>query len=408
MKLWVNFQVALRGLRANKLRATLTMLGIMIGVAAVITLLSIGDGVTRYVADQFVGLGTNLVFLLPQDDPNRSESSLTVRDAEMLSDIAVVPRAAAVAPVVIRSDELQYEGNNWETTITATRPEYGPMRGYKIDRGRYFNENDYLGRSRVVVMGAETATELFPGDVDPLLATIKIRGINFQVVGILEEKGGGAFGSQDDLALVPLSTAQERLYNTRSRTTGQPLVDLILIEAVTSNDVQEVLVDASTALRQAHNITFRDEDDFLALTQQDFLSAFGAVTSVLTLFLGAIASISLLVGGIGIMNIMLVSVTERTREIGLRKAVGARKRDILAQFLTEAVVLAVLGGLLGILLGWLGAASVQIAVPDLDTSLRASSVLLAVGFSVGVGLFFGIYPASRAAALHPIEALRFE
>jgi putative ABC transport system permease protein len=408
MKLWVNFQVALRGLRANKLRATLTMLGIMIGVAAVITLMSIGDGVTRYVADQFVGLGTNLVFLLPQDDPNSRESSLTVRDAETLADVAVVPRAAGVAPVVFRTDELQYAGNSWETMITASSPEYGVMRGYEVASGRYFGEQDYVGRSRVVVLGAETATELFPADVDPLEATIKVRGINFQVIGVLEEKGGGAFGSQDDLALVPLSTAQERLYNTRSQTTGQPLVDLILIEAVTSDDVEDVLIDASTALRQLHNITFRDEDDFLALTQQDFLSAFGAVTSVLTLFLGAIASISLLVGGIGIMNIMLVSVTERTREIGLRKAVGARRRDILTQFLTEAVVLSVFGGLLGILLGWIGALSVRLAVPDLDTSLTATSVLLAVGFSVGVGLFFGIYPASRAAALHPIEALRFE
>ncbi len=408
MSLWENFRVALRGLRANKLRAALTMLGIMIGVAAVITLLSIGDGVTRFVADQFIGLGTNLVFILPQDDPNRTESSLTVRDAEALNDVALVPRAAGVAPAVFRGDELQYEGSRYETQVTATRPEYATMRGYEIERGRLFNENDYLGRSRVVVLGQETANELFPPDVDPLLATIKIRGISFEVVGILAEKGGGSFGSQDDLALVPLSTAEERLYNIRGRTTGQPLVDLILIESVSSDDVEDVVIDASAALRQMHNITFRDEDDFLALTQQDFLSAFGAVTSVLTLFLGAIASISLLVGGIGIMNIMLVSVTERTREIGLRKAVGARKRDILAQFLTEAVVLSVLGGVLGILFGWAGAMAVQLAAPSLDTSLTPNSILLAVGFSVAVGLFFGIYPASRAASLHPIEALRFE
>jgi putative ABC transport system permease protein len=282
------------------------------------------------------------------------------------------------------------------------------MRGYEIERGRFFDETDYVGRSRVVVLGQDTVDSLFPADVDPLETTIKIRGINFQVVGILAEKGGGAFGSQDDLALVPLTTALERLYNRRSTTTGQTLVDMILVGAVSSDDVQDVLIDASNALRQSHGITFRDEDDFLVLTQQDFLNAFGAVTGVLTLFLGAIASISLLVGGIGIMNIMLVSVTERTREIGLRKAVGARKRDILGQFLTEAVVLSVLGGLLGILLGWIGAFAVRVAVPQLDASLTAGSVLLAVGFSIAVGLFFGIYPASRAAALHPIEALRFE
>ena len=408
MNPWQNFLIALRGLQANKLRASLTMLGIMIGVAAVIILLSIGDGVTRFVAEQFMGLGTNLVFVLPQDDPNRSESSLTVRDAEMLGDAAILPRASAVAPVVMNSDDLQYEGTVYGTMVTATGPEYGPMRGDEIERGRFFDETDYVGRSRVVVLGQDTVDSLFPADVDPLETTIKIRGINFQVVGILAEKGGGAFGSQDDLALVPLTTALERLYNRRSTTTGQTLVDMILVEAVSSDDVQDVLIDASNALRQSHGITFRDEDDFLVLTQQDFLDAFGAVTGVLTLFLGAIASISLLVGGIGIMNIMLVSVTERTREIGLRKAVGARKRDILGQFLTEAVVLSVFGGLLGILLGWIGAFAVRVAVPQLDTSLTAGSVLLAVGFSIAVGLFFGIYPASRAAALHPIEALRFE
>src|SRR5690606_22450624 len=394
MNPWQNFLIALRGLQANKLRASLTMLGIMIGVASVIILLSIGDGVTRFVAEQFMGLGTNLVFVLPQDDPNRSESSLTVRDAEMLGDAAILPRASAVAPVVMNSDDLQYEGTVYGTMVTATGPEYGPRRGYEIERGRFFDETDYVGRSRVVVLGQDTVDSLFPADVDPLETTIKIRGINFQVVGILAEKGGGAFGSQDDLALVPLTTALERLYNRRSTTTGQTLVDMILVGAVSSDDVQDVLIDASNALRQSHGITFRDEDDFLVLTQQDFLNAFGAVTGVLTLFLGAIASISLLVGGIGIMNIMLVSVTERTREIGLRKAVGARKRDILGQFLTEAVVLSVFGGLLGILLGWIGAFAVRVAVPQLDTSLTAGSVLLAVGFSIAVGLFFGIYPAS--------------
>jgi putative ABC transport system permease protein len=205
-----------------------------------------------------------------------------------------------------------------------------------------------------------------------------------------------------------LTTAQERLFNARSQTTGDNLVDMIMVQAVNSQGVENVVIDVSNALRQSHNITFRDEDDFLLLTQQDFLSAFGEVTDVLTLFLGAIAGISLLVGGIGIMNIMLVSVTERTREIGLRKAVGAKRRDILGQFLTEAVVMSLLGGFLGIILGFAGAAAVHLAVPELDTSVTAASVLLAVGFSAVVGLFFGIYPATRAAALHPIDALRFE
>ena len=223
-------------------------------------------------------------------------------------------------------------------------------------------------------------------------------------------KGPAVFGgaSQDDILVIPLTTAQERLFNNRSQRDGSLLADAILIEAANEEDVDGVIIDASDVLRQSHEINFRAQDDFQILTQQDFLSAFGAVTGVLTLFLGAIASISLLVGGIGIMNIMLVSVTERTREIGLRKAVGAKQIDILSQFLTEAIVLALLGGGLGIIIGVLGATAVSIAVPDLDTSVTINSIGLAVGFSVAVGLFFGIYPASRAASLNPIDALRFE
>ncbi|HEY1409676.1 MAG TPA: FtsX-like permease family protein, partial [Promineifilum sp.] len=197
-------------------------------------------------------------------------------------------------------------------------------------------------------------------------------------------------------------------FNARSSTTGELLVDAIMIQAADEEAIDGVIIDASNVLRQTHNIAFRDDDDFQILTQGDFIQAFGAVTGVLTLFLGAIAGISLLVGGIGIMNIMLVSVTERTREIGLRKAIGARRRDILGQFLTEAVVLAVLGGMLGIVIGVLGATAINLAVPQLDTSVTINSIALAVGFSIAVGLFFGIYPASRAAGLHPIEALRFE
>ena len=408
MKLGENLRIALRGLRANKLRAALTMLGIMIGVAAVIVLLSIGDGVTRFVADQFIGLGTNLVFIVPSDDPDRRESSLTLEDAEALSDVARVPDALAVVPVLFRGEELQHEAEFYPTTVQATTAEFADVRGYEVARGRFFTDADYFGRARVIVLGAQTTANLFPEDIDPVGADIKVRGLNFRVIGVLAEKGGGVFGTQDDLALVPLTTAQERLYNNRSPTTGRFLVDMITIEAVNSEGVENVVFDASSVLRITHNINFRDDDDFLVLTQQDFLSAFGEVTGVLTLFLGAIASISLLVGGIGIMNIMLVTVTERTREIGLRKAVGARSRDILGQFLTEAVVLSLAGGLFGIVLGAMGSFVVRLYVPELDTSVTLDSVFLAVGFSVAVGLFFGIYPAQRAARLHPIEALRFE
>jgi putative ABC transport system permease protein len=408
MQVAENIRLALRGLAANKLRAALTMLGVMIGVAAVITLLSIGDGVNRYVADQFVGLGTNLVFILPDDDPNRTESSLTMQDAEMLADSAVLPGAIGIAPVVMRRGDLQLGGTLHRTNLRASTADYDAVRGFTVARGRFINDSDYHGRSRVAVLGPATVDHLFPPDADPLGANIRVNGVTFRVIGILVEQGGSPFGSQDDQIIVPLTTAHDRLFNLRSQRTGQQLVDMILVQAVSSQLVDDIVIDASLALRQAHDITFRDEDDFLILTQQDFLSAFGEVTGVLTLFLGAIASISLLVGGIGIMNIMLVSVTERTREIGLRKAVGAKRRDILGQFLTEAVVLSLLGGILGILLGALGAAVVHWLVPDLDTSLSTLSVLLAVSFSIGVGLFFGIYPATRAAALRPIDALRYE
>ncbi|MBK7893346.1 MAG: ABC transporter permease [Candidatus Promineifilaceae bacterium] len=411
-----NLRIALNSLGANKLRAALTMLGIMIGVAAVITLLSIGDGVTRFIAEQFSGLGSNLVFIIPvQEEPGRpgsdplTESTLTLRDVELLTDPALVPGAAAVAPSLLRDGELRYGGEVRQVSLRASTPDYLVAWGLEVALGEFFTAAEYNGRSRVVVLGPDTVTNLFPENVDPVGEDIKINGLNFRVIGVLESQGAGAFGgSRDDVAIVPLTTAQDRLFNNRSQRTGEFLVDAILMKAVDDAAIDGAIIDASEVLRQSHDINFRDADDFQILTQQDFLDAFGSVTSVLTVFLGAIASISLLVGGIGIMNIMLVSVTERTREIGLRKAVGAKRLDILGQFLTEAVIMAVLGGTLGIVLGLIGAFAVRTAVPELDTSVTFNSIALAVGFSVAVGLFFGIYPASRAAALNPIDALRFE
>ncbi len=407
-----NLRLALNALLANKLRAALTMLGITIGVGAVITLLAIGDGVTRYVTNQFAGLGTNLIFIVSQtgEDPNgppdrAASSTLTLRDLELLSQL---PGVSGAAPSTSRNRDMQFRGNAYRATVQATTAAYARLRNIDLDRGRNLTDQDENGRSRVAVIGSSVAENLFGAEIDPLGETFKIDNINFRVVGIAAPRGGSGFGNQDDFVLVPFSTAQTRLFSSRNPKTGEPAVASILVQAASANLVDEVIIDATNTLRQTHNITFRDEDDFRILTQQDFLNAFGQITTGLTFFLGAIAAISLLVGGIGIMNIMLVSVTERTREIGLRKSVGARYADILGQFLTEAVVLALLGGVVGILLGWAGSIAIGQLVPDLETAVTPGAVLLAVGFSTAVGLFFGIYPASRAAGLHPIEALRFE
>jgi putative ABC transport system permease protein len=249
---------------------------------------------------------------------------------------------------------------------------------------------------------------LFEADEYPIGRTIKINNIPFEVIGIMEEKGGGAFGSEDDLIYIPLTTMQERLMPDYRNSRGEPLLSVIYTQVAAEERMDEARQQIEELLRQRHNVQFRGEDDFTVINQADLVAIFGQITGVITLFLGAIAAISLLVGGIGIMNIMLVSVTERTREIGIRKAVGARRKDILLQFLIEAMVLSLIGGLVGIVLGWAGAVLISSLQDDLTAVVTLQSVLLATGFSLAVGLFFGIYPATRAAGLNPIDALRYE
>jgi putative ABC transport system permease protein len=293
------------------------------------------------------------------------------------------------------------------TSLRATTPGYAEARNYRILSGRFLSASDLEERARVAIIGQTTLNRLFEADEEPLGATIRINGFPFRIVGILDTKGASPFGDEDDTIMVPYTTAVTRLYSVRTLR-GETRVSLILAKAVDPSRQDILISQISEVLRDRHNIPYREEDDFTVLSEQELLAAFEEVTDVLTLFLGAVAGIALLVGGIGIMNIMLVTVTERTKEIGLRKAVGARRWHVLAQFLVESVVLSLLGGGLGIALGWVGAWAIQRAVPQLDTTVGPDSVLLATGFSVAVGLFFGIYPAIRASALRPIEALRYE
>lgn len=413
--LFENLRIALRALATNKLRALLTMLGITIGVAAVITLLSVGQGVSRYVAAQFEGLGTNLLFVFPgQFRPGTgppgsgtAETVLTLADYEALAVPGRLTGAARVVPLYGRNADLTFGRASTSTTLRATTPDYASARNYQLLAGRFLSQTDLDERARVAVIGQSTLNHLFAPDEEPLGATVRVNGYPFRIIGVLAPKGASPFGDEDDLIIVPYTTAASRLFALRTLR-GESRLSLILVQAADSAQQDALIAQVSEVLRDRHNIPYRGEDDFTILSEQDLVAAFEQVTGVLTLFLGAIAAIALLVGGIGIMNIMLVTVSERTREIGLRKAVGARRWHVLTQFLVESIVLALLGGLWGIALGWAGALGIQRAVPGLDTTVTLPSILLATGFSFAVGLFFGLYPAVRASALRPIEALRYE
>jgi len=412
-----SLRVALRGLAANKLRAALTMLGIIIGVAAVITLLSVGKGVEQYVTAQFQGIGSSLLFVFPGSPEEQSgpggganrEKPLTNQDGEALADPYQVPSAKAAALEFFGFGAVEYGRETMSLQVSGVSTNYQQVRQFFVQDGEFFTETDDRAAARVAVIGQTVVKTLFPGGEYPIGQTIKINKLPFKVVGVLEKKGGGLFGDQDAVVLIPLGTAQQRLFNARGPD-GKYVVSVVYVQARDGSDVamESLAKEIIAVLRERHNIQFRDEDDFTVVTQNDLISAFGEITGVLTIFLGAIAGISLLVGGIGIMNIMLVSVTERTKEIGLRKAVGAKRRDILWQFLIEATTLSLLGGVVGILLGAAGARAVVSLQPDVPVAVTLDSVLLATGFSAAIGLFFGMYPAVRAAALNPIDALRYE
>lgn len=410
MNIGQSVRIALRSIGANKLRAGLTMLGIIIGVMAVITMLSIGRGMQNTVVQQINSIGTNLLFIRPgntqQGGVRQAETAatLTLDDAEAISTL---PNIVAVAPTIEGAGQFAYLGNNTVGRIIGVTPDYIDAMNITLAAGEFIMPSHVTARSSVVVLGAGIASALFD-TADPIGQTIRVSGQNFRVIGVLEPKGGTSFFNQDMQAFVPITTAGTRLIGGQ-RFRGGNVVSLINVK-ITDTSVQEAVIqDITAVLRERHRIIF--QDDFTIQSQQDILNTLNQITDAFTIFLGGIAGISLIVGGIGIMNIMLVSVTERTREIGLRKAVGARKRDILIQFLTEATVLSLVGGIVGILFGALVAqliSGVSIGNTRLQTAIEPDAILLAVVFSAAVGLFFGIYPANRAASLHPIEALRYE
>ncbi len=409
-------RLSLRGLAVNKLRSALTMLGIIIGVAAVIALLAVGQGVDRLVRDQLQSVGTNLLFVVPGslNDVRQSGAaarpSLTLADAEAIVQPGNVPYAARVAPELLSNATVSYRRLNLRVSVSGVTPIYEATRNRPIQLGSFVTESDMNSQARVAVLGSRIADRMFGANY-PLGQTVRINNIPFKVAGVLQSKGGaGGFGggNQDDVVLVPLSTALERLFPSSRTQRGEPRVSVIYVQVVREDLMRPAMDQISELLRRRHDIKFQGEDDFTVINQADLLQIFGQITGVLTLFLGAIAGISLLVGGIGIMNIMLVSVTERTREIGLRKAVGAKRRDILGQFLIESITLALVGGALGIALGIGGAVALSSLAEDLSPVVTVQSVLLATGASTAIGLFFGIYPATRAASLNPIEALRYE
>ena len=413
MKLYRLLLDALENLSANKLRSMLTVLGIVIGVAAVIAMLSIGRGAEASITSRIESMGTNLVYVTPGSTNQSgvrsaagSAGTLTLDDAEALASL---PDIVAVAPETNGFVQVVYQGQNTNTRLMGVTPGYQTVSSLTLADGIFISEANQSARSLVVVLGSSVAENLFGGTSGVVGQKVRMNGQPYKVIGVLTSKGGTGFMNQDDQVFIPLSTAQTRLVGG-SRFRGSSVINQINVKAASADAVDQVINNVTLTMRERHG-TIQGADDFTVTSQEATLDTATQVTDTLTIFLGGIAGISLAVGGIGIMNIMLTTVTERTHEIGLRKAIGARRRDILLQFLVESMVLSLIGGLIGAVFGW-GIAQmmgqIQISGTIITPVVGLDSVLLATLFSMAVGLFFGIYPATRAARLQPVEALRYE
>ena len=402
MLFWIIVRVGLKSLWANKMRSFLAMLGMIIGVGAVIAMLGLGAGAKKQVLSQIATMGTNLLVITPAQTGSQgvvsgNKQNLTVDDARALRKLADVAR---VAPVVSGGAQVKARSRNKPTRVTGTTSTYLGIRAFKIAQGRNMSDAECETMARVAVVGPNVATDLF-GMEDPVGQQIKVRGVNFTIIGVTESKGDQGWFNPDDQVIVPYTTAMKQMF-------GQDYLKEIDVQGEEGCDPKAVQAEVVKLLRMRHKLLEGEEDDVYVRNQADFIAMATQFTGIFTLLLGGVASISLLVGGIGIMNIMLVSVAERTREIGIRKAIGATEGSIRTQFLIETMIISGLGGILGVVFGVAVAWLFPLLFSNFQTRVELSSVLLALGVSAGIGIFFGWYPARRAASLPPVEALRYE